>query len=336
MKFLICGLGSIGERHLNNLLTFDERDVIAYRKRGLPLRYVKKNIPIFSNIDDALSQKPDIALITNPTKYHIPTALKLAQHGCHLFIEKPLSNNLQGIEKLSKLQKTKKIKIFIGFMMRYHPAAIEIKKWLDKKIIGTPLSINLTCGENLALWHPWENYQDSYAANKELSGGIHFTLCHEIDLLCWYFGFPQSLYSLQGKKSTKVKTTTEHSLEVLFKFKNNMSAHLHLDIIKNPPKRIWEFTGDQGWIEFDYITNKLKLFRSKRKLLRYNENEIDFSDRFQRNDMFVNELKMFINTVKSNKDSHIPLTVGIDNLRILIAIEKSLKEKKPVTLKQIR
>ncbi len=67
MKYIFCGLGSIGERHLNNLISLGENDIIAYRKRGLPLRNVKKDIPTYSSLEKALEQKPDVAFITNPS-----------------------------------------------------------------------------------------------------------------------------------------------------------------------------------------------------------------------------------------------------------------------------
>jgi len=52
---------------------------------------------------DALARKPDAALITNPASLHVDTGLALAQEGIHLFIEKPLSNTLDGVDKLLDL-----------------------------------------------------------------------------------------------------------------------------------------------------------------------------------------------------------------------------------------
>ena len=51
----------------------------------------------------------------------------------NIYIEKPLSNNLKGIKQLKKLQKKFKIKILVGFQLRYHPGLILIKNTIKKK-----------------------------------------------------------------------------------------------------------------------------------------------------------------------------------------------------------
>ena len=41
MKILICGLGSIGKRHANNLIDLKEDDLIFFRERNLDLNVPK-------------------------------------------------------------------------------------------------------------------------------------------------------------------------------------------------------------------------------------------------------------------------------------------------------
>ncbi len=41
-KILICGVGSIGERHLGNLLDLGYENIILYRQRNYELRNIKK------------------------------------------------------------------------------------------------------------------------------------------------------------------------------------------------------------------------------------------------------------------------------------------------------
>ena len=52
----------------------------------------------------------------------------------NIYIEKPLSNNLKGIKQLKKSWLKKfKIKILVGFQLRYHPGLILIKNAIKKK-----------------------------------------------------------------------------------------------------------------------------------------------------------------------------------------------------------
>lgn len=100
MKILMIGLGSIGQRHLRNIkrVLGDEAEIIAYRVRGLQRTFsdtmqIRENVSLeeefhitsFSTMEEALSEKPEVAFITNPTNLHIACATACAKAGCHLF-----------------------------------------------------------------------------------------------------------------------------------------------------------------------------------------------------------------------------------------------------------
>ena len=167
MKILVCGVGSIGERHINNLISLGYEEIILYRSSNSKLRSIKNNLQTFSDLSIALKEKPDIALITNPTSLHIDTAIECAKANCHLFIEKPLSNNLNKVDVLSNLVSEKKLVCMVGFMYRYHPLIKKIKSIIDGMSLGELIHIRSTWGEYLPDWHPWEDYRTSYAAKKK-------------------------------------------------------------------------------------------------------------------------------------------------------------------------
>ena len=127
MKILISGVGSVGERHIRNLISLGYNDIVLYRRKNKSLRNIQNVFPTYTNLDDVLKLKPDIAFICCPTSHHIKVAIKCAKMGCHLFIEKPISDNLLGKKELySILNKTGKVAI-VGYMMRYHPCIKKIK-----------------------------------------------------------------------------------------------------------------------------------------------------------------------------------------------------------------
>lgn len=327
MKFLFCGLGSIGQRHLNNLILLGEKDIIAFRNTKSIIQSNQQKIQVFQSLDDAVKQNPDVAFITNPSIFHIPYALKLAKNGCHLFIEKPLSIDNIGLKELTKIAEDKKLIVAIGFMMRFHPAVIQIKKWLDSKVIGFPISARMNCGEYLPLWHPKENYENSYAGQKTLGGGPINTLSHEIDLVNYFFGKPESLFAMESKKSS-LNISTEHAVGILLQYKDKLLVEVHLDYLQNPPKRTWEITGDSGKIEFDYYLNELKLYITDQKTFDYKITKIDYTNSFKRNNMFKAEISDFIYCIKNHKIPKVSLNDGIINSKLLIAIQKSIKSNK--------
>lgn len=103
MRFLIAGLGSIGRRHLKNLISLGQRDILLFRSKLSTFPEDElKDIPVEVDIQRALAAKPDAVIISNPTALHLDIAIPAAQVGCFLFLEKPLSNNLERIPELEK------------------------------------------------------------------------------------------------------------------------------------------------------------------------------------------------------------------------------------------
>jgi len=173
MKFLIAGLGSIGRRHLRNLIALGENDVLLYRTHSstLPDKDLG-NFPVESSLDAALTQKPTAVIVSNPTSLHLDIAIPAAEAGCHLFLEKPISHSLHRVPEFKYLVEQQKVQVFTGFQFRFHPGLIAIKRLLSEGVIGQPLSVRAHWGEYLPNWHPWEDYRHSYSARPDLGGGM--------------------------------------------------------------------------------------------------------------------------------------------------------------------
>ena len=109
LKILVIGYGSIGKRHVSNLLKISNNQIsICTRNKDIE-KIKKKNVKVFETINDALKEEFDVVIICNETSLHVKTALKFAEKGCHIFFEKPISDSLEGISKLRKIIKQKKM-----------------------------------------------------------------------------------------------------------------------------------------------------------------------------------------------------------------------------------
>ena len=111
MNFLVIGGGSIGKRHLNNLLSLSQKAEVVEPVESKAVEIEKKfKVKVYLKLNEALKHTYDAAIICNPNIYHLSTAIKIAQKDIHLFIEKPLAHNLDGVDKLVHLVK----KVFGG------------------------------------------------------------------------------------------------------------------------------------------------------------------------------------------------------------------------------
>jgi predicted dehydrogenase len=328
MKFLIAGLGSIGKRHLQNLATLGEFDLTVYRtNRG---SVPQKDLPEFkitNDLDDALAQKPDAVIIANPTSLHMAIAISAAKAGCHLFLEKPISHNLDQINELKTLLRKNKLQCFVGFQYRFHPGLRKIVELVRDGSIGRPLSARALWGEYLPDWHPWEDYRAGYSARSELGGGVVLTLSHPLDYLRWMFGEVEQLWAFTGKISN-LEINVEDYAEIGLRFANGAVGNLHLDYFRRPPEHRLDIIGSEGTIEWRAETGVTRLFRPVANAW---ESYLP-PQGFSRNDLFLAEMRHFLETVSGDCPPLVTLEDGEKSLILANAVLASAKSKKLIHL----
>lgn len=324
---LIIGFGSIGKRHLQNISSNFNTQLIVYTKRKDLGNLEKKKIIITDSLKHALSYKPDIAFVTNETSLHIETATKLAKHGLHLFLEKPLSNSMIGIKKLNSLISSKKLITQIGCNFRFHPCLIKIKKLLDKNELGKIISVQVESSSYLPDWHPYEDYRFSYAARDDLGGGIALTCIHEMDFLYWFFGDIKKIFSITGKFSNLEVTTDDLSAMIMI-FENNIVGELHLDYFQRPDFKSCKIKGTKSTLYWNSTTNDVKLFSQKKKSWK----SIYKLKNFDKNQMYVDELKHFFKCIKNNKKTINDIDDGIKTLKVVLSAKKSSESGNLITI----
>jgi predicted dehydrogenase len=318
-KILISGLGSIGRRHLANLESLGYTDIAYHRSGKSTIDDQLPDYPTFNDLDQALNEfNPTVVFVCGPSHLHMEVALKSANHGAHLFIEKPLGSSLDGIAELERISTINGIQIMVGYMMRFHPLLQKIKTLIDQKAIGKLVHLRSQWGEYVPDWHPWEDYRDTYAAKRSMGGGPANTLNHEIDMALWFIGEPATIASMHNNASD-LELDTEHGVDILIKSTSGTTANLHLDFYQQPPARTSEFVGTTGRISFDYYASRVEVFSADQpKPVKV----IDISDSFERNNMFISEIEHLFECIDKNTTPVTSLAEGKSALEVsLKAIE---------------
>ena len=330
IKVLIVGYGSIGKRHLENFLQFKDIQLIVYTKRNDLQLLKKKGIKVSNSLTECLKENPDIGVITNETSLHIPIAIKLAKEGLDLFLEKPLSNSLKDVEKLYAIVKKKKLITQMGCNLRFHPCIMKIKSLIEQQKIGKIISAQIQNCSYLPDFHRWEDYRKSYAARKDLGGGVILTQIHEIDYMYWFFQEVENIVSISGKFS-ELDVTAEDYVSSLLKFKNKIIGELHMDYFQRPSFRSCKIRGTKGEIYWDSDDNCVDVYNMNKKRW-----EMKFNDGFPYDldirSSYVEELKHFLKCVKHRKETINNLEQGIETLKIALAIKKASKLMKSVSV----
>ncbi len=285
---LVVGAGSIGERHIRNLWTLGFRNLHVFRQRNLPFRDIadaKVEVIIDWGVVEQL--KPYAVIIATPTSQHITQAIKSAQLGCHVLIEKPLSHNLEQTTELIEVVKKQSIYFQVAYMQRFHPLVTKLKQYVTDKTFGNLISITAKWGDYLPAWHPWEDYRESYASKKDLGGGVALTLSHEIDLANWLVdSTPQKSFTLKNYNS-KLEVDVEAGCDVLIGYENGVTANIHLNYYEKTPERYIKLVFDHASLSLAFFKNTLEIKLPEGKI------ELEKVEQFDRNDMFLAQTAYF-------------------------------------------
>ena len=346
MSVLVVGLGGIGQRHLRNLSTLlgPDAELLAFRVRGLnhtlsdqleiepgadvAARY---GVRVFENLDDAIAARPGAAFVCNPTSLHVPTALRLAKAGCHLFIEKPLSHSLEGVEELLAVVKSQGLVAMVGYQLRFHPLLVKLREWVERRRMGRIIAVRAEVGEYLPGWHRYEDYRQMYASRSELGGGVILSQIHEIDYLGWLFGWPSRVFAVGGHLSS-LEVDVEDTASLLMETRvdgRTIPIHLHLDYLQRPPSRTCQVIGDAGKAVMDLRGATSTLYDADGGVAE----TVSFPD-FQRNQLFLDEVSHFLGCIARNETPLVSGAEGLCSLRVALAAKASLLSGEPVTLEE--
>lgn len=318
MKILIVGCGSIGLRHLENFKKIDNCRVLALRTScdDIAAFERKYGVKVFTDFKKALAEKPEAVVISNPTSLHVKYAISAAEAGCHLLIEKPISDGMRDIDKLIKIIEKKKLVALIGCNLRFHEQLARIKKLLERSAIGKVYFARLSVGSYLPKWRLGSDYAKSYSGSRKMGGGVVLDLIHEIDYALWLFGEVSGLDASVGKLSD-LEIDTEDYAEIFLKFKSGACVQIHMDYLNRFLSRECEIVGQSGNIKWNYTNNTLEISRIKDK-----SPETQVLKKYDRNEMYVAEAKHFLNCINGREK---PLVTVYDGKR---ALEVALAAKK--------
>ena len=340
-RILFIGLGGAGQRHLRLFkenLVDENVEFIAYRstnktpllnpdftvnhEESLESVY---GIKVYNDLNEALSLKPDLAVISTPSSMHLEYAQLCASKGINVFVEKPLSNSTEGLQELKETVERNKVAIQVGLQRRFHPHLSKIKEIIKSEWLGQVLTVNFTVASYIPRWHPYENYLDLYACRKELGGGVLLTEIHEIDLAVWYFGMPNSVVCVGGTYSD-VGMDVEDTVRLTLDY-SKFSVQINLTFWQKHHERNLSINGENGFVSWSQDDDLLieEYFNKTNEITKY-------SNPNPGNDaMFDLQIKSLIENIDI-LNSGTNMNDSINTMKIIEAAKESMKNNLVVEL----
>ncbi|MDA1060838.1 MAG: Gfo/Idh/MocA family oxidoreductase [bacterium] len=338
-KVLFVGLGGAGQRHLRifSQLLPPSTKFLAFRSTShTPLLNpdftVVKNFTIedkfgltlFDSLEEAFQDPPDLIVISNPTSMHLKVAQKAVENHINIFVEKPLSHSMVGVNEFKSLTLKNQVCFFIAYQRRFHPLLQKIKKLLTEEALGKIISAVFNVGSFLPSWHPYEDFRRLYAFRKEMGGGVLLTEIHEIDLCFWFFGPPEFVICAGGNYS-EVSMDVEDTSHLTLGYPT-FSIQVNLCFMQKHIQRDMRIIGSKGYIEWSATGNRLLWIDY------INNKTHDLSDPSYTNDhMFTSQANYFLNDFKLS-DSVKQLESACSSLAVVDAAKRSITHGKRVFL----
>jgi len=336
VRILIAGLGAIGQRHARNLraLAGPELELLAYRRRRRPFLVTETltrddsvdveralSLEAHRDLGEALAARPDAVFVCTPSSEHVAIAQQAAEAGCHLFIEKPISHTLGGVERLRHTVSARHVVVLVGCQWRYHPRVRWLRALLETGALGAVREAAIDYQEYLPDWHPYEDYRESYAARAALGGGVVLTQIHDYDLAWWLFG-PLRAVTASGGRLSDLEIDVEDTVDA--SFDGATPVRVTQTFARRPARRSIRVAGARGSVRLDLLTGHVDVdgvVAAPPALGGYS-----------RNDMFVEEARHFLACLSGTERPAVPLDEGIEVLRVALAVKEALGSRRRVEI----
>ncbi|MBL4719732.1 MAG: Gfo/Idh/MocA family oxidoreductase [Alphaproteobacteria bacterium] len=325
---LVCGAGSIGRRHIENLKLLGA-DVSVWRSRPAYASDLSAEfeIPVFTDIDVALSQCRAVVVATS-TDQHMPIALKAAAKGLDIYLEKPISHSIDGISDLIGLSKN--VVVEIGCQLRAHPTLNVLSRLIAKRKQNGEnlLSYRFCMGQRLDAWRPGVNYQNGYSADTTRGGGALFDLIHQVDLAQWIIG-PMHSVTAELSSYSNMNIRADDLANMLITHKDGLIGHIQVDMLSPVLRCDLEIITTARIYRWDLKSGQLSEETPKGNSI------VDqVEDGFERNTMFKTIMQHYLCRIEDhNLEPLCSLEDGVAALNVVLAARESSKRGQRMTIK---
>lgn len=266
---------------------------------------------------DEILNNPEIEAVVVETEeiYLTKYALMVAKSGKHIHMEKPGSQSLQDFEELISAYKQSGKVFHTGYMYRYNPYIMELKKAVNKGELGEIISVEA----QMNCRHP----RDTREWLGSFEGGIMFFLgCHLIDLIISINGLPENIIPLNRSTNYEGITSKDFGMVVL-EYKNGVSfAKINATEMGGFARRQLVVAGTEKTVELKplerYDENTWNLFTGKTEYTQDDWFNNGISSKTDEFDRYNNMMTSFAEYVRGEKENPYSLEYELELYKIIL------------------
>lgn len=353
VKVLVVGCGNMGASHATAYHNLEGFEICGLVSKGSSKEVLNKKLgdkyPLFDNYETALEQtSPDAVCISTYPDTHEDFAVKAFEKGCHVFIEKPLADTVEGAERVAAAAKKAGKKLVVGYILRHHPSwekFIELSGQLGKPLV---MRMNLNQQSHGYMWSVHRNLMNSLSPIVDC--GVHY-----IDVMCQMTrSKPVQVSAIGARLTEEIPAGNYNYGQLQIRFEDGSVGWYEAGwgpMISETAFFVKDVFGPKGSVSIVAKdaggagkSSSIEA-HTKTESLRFHHADLDQQDRFVKEDVWVNlddepdhqelcnrEQRFFLNSIRNDTDLSDHMQDAINSLRIAFACDESVRTGKVVSL----
>ena len=310
------GVGHTGNSVMTAIVTGDQA-----KARALADKYGIEHVTGYDGYDALLrSGNIDAVYIANPNSQHRGPVVKALESGVHVLCEKPMAPTEEDCRAMIAASETSGAKLMIAYRLHFDEATIEALETVRAGTIGDARLFSSVFTQQVS-------EDNSRAAAANWAGPLPDMGPYPINAVRQLFqAEPTEVFAFRASAPEPRFSQIEEMMTVILKFPEERLGTFTLSYGANPMGQ-YRVVGTEGDLEVtpgytwqQGLTHKLTV------------GEKTTEKTFGRSDHFGGETKYFSDCVLDDKHPEPDGEEGLADVRVIVAIEESLKTGQPVTV----
>lgn len=345
-RILVVGCGNMGASHAKAYHDLDGFTIVGLVSTGGSKEALNRQLgggyPLFDNYEQALeTTHPDAVCISTYPDTHEDYALKAFERGCHVFIEKPLADTIEGAERVALAAAKADRKLVVGYILRHHPSwqrFIEMAGQLGKPLV---MRMNLNQQSHGRMWTVHRNLMKSLSPIVDC--GVHY-----IDVMCQMVrSKPVQVSAIGARLTEEIPAGNYNYGQLQIRFEDGSIGWYEAGwgpMISETAFFVKDVIGPNGSVSIVAKeaagTGKSDSVEAhtKTESLRYHRAGLDAKDEFLQPDTWINledepdhnelcrrEQQFFLQAIRQNVDLTEAIGDAVASLRIALACDESVR-----------
>lgn len=353
LRVLVVGCGNMGTSHAMAYHTMEGFEICGLVSKGKSKEILNAKLEnrytLYSNMEEAMkSTRPDAVCISTYPDTHEEFALQAIKNGCHVFIEKPLADSVEGAERVVAAAKKANKKLVVGYILRHHPSwvrFIELTRELGKPLV---MRMNLNQQSDGSMWTLHRNLMKSLSPIVDC--GVHY-----IDVMCQMTrSKPVQVYAIGARLTEEIPAGNYNYGQLQIRFADGSVGWYEAGwgpMISETAFFVKDVIGPKGSVSIvakeaggGGKSSSIEA-HTKTESLRFHHAELDKNEKFLKEDTWINledepghqelcnrEQMYFLQAITGDTDLSAHGEDAVNSLRIAFACDESVRTGKVLSL----